>query len=125
MAQTIVKLSRHYEVPGAEPFDSVTLREPTYQDIFIDGLGFPRELQPNGHGGLMLITLTSTVDAYAQRLVEKPGYEAIAGLSAVDARRVQDAIVDFFTEPATGTTSPASSTSSSSVSDGTPVASSE
>lgn len=122
---TIVQLSRRYEVPGWEPFDSVTLREPTYQDIFMDGLGFPRELQPNGHGGLMLITLTSTVDAYAQRLVEKPGYQAIAVLSALDARRVQDAIIGFFSEPATETTSPESLTSSSSGSAGTSVVSSE
>lgn len=125
MAQTIVKLSRRYEVPGAEPFDSITLREPTYQDVFMDGLGFPREAQPNGHGGMMLITLTSTIDAYAQRLIVKPGYEAIAGLSAVDARRVQDAITDFFLEPATATTSPELPISLSSGSAGTQAASSE
>lgn len=96
MADKTVKLSRRYEVPGEEPFDSVTLREPTYQDIVMDGLGYPQELQPNGHGGSMIVTYHSVVDAYAQRLIKTPKYDAISGLSVEDTRTVEEAICGFF-----------------------------
>ncbi len=46
MSTTTVKLSRRYEVPGATPFDTITLREPTFNDMFMAGLGKPRECSP-------------------------------------------------------------------------------
>jgi hypothetical protein len=96
MADKIVPLSRRYEVPGEEPFDSITLREPTYQDIVMDGLGYPQELQPNGHGGSMIVTYYSVVDAYAQRLIKAPQYGAVSRLSVEDTRTVEEAICGFF-----------------------------
>lgn len=96
MDEKLIPLSRPYEVPGEKPFDSVTLRAPTYQDIVMDGLGYPQELQPNGHGGTMIVTYYSVVDAYAQRLIKAPKYDAISGLSVEDTRKVEEAICGFF-----------------------------
>lgn len=124
MAQKTVKLSQRYEPPGERPFDSITLREPTYQDIIMSGLGFPQELQPNGHGGTMVVTYYPVVDAYAQRLVVSPEYKDLAGLSFADTNDLQDAICGFFRQAALKTSS-APPTNSSSGSDGTQQPSSE
>ncbi len=124
MGEHIVKLSRRYEVPGSEPFDSVVLREPTYADVFMSGLGLPEEWQPNGQGGGMLVTYPSTIDAYLQRLVKvgSPGYENLAIISALDGKKLADKVLGFFHEVAATTSPP---TTSSSGSDGTQPASRE
>lgn len=124
MTEHVVKLSRRYEVPGGQPFDSVVLREPTYVDTYTDGLGFPEEWQPNGQGGGMLITYASTIDAYLRRLVKvgSPGYENLALISSLDGKKLADKVISFFREAAPATSPP---TTSSSGSDGTQPASSE
>lgn len=124
MAEKIIKLSQRYEPPGEKPFNSITLREPTYQDIIMSGLGWPQELQPNGHGGSMVVTYFSTVDEYARRLVVQPEYKDLAGLSFADTNELQDAICGFF-RPAVLKASSAPQTNSSSGSDGTQQPSSE
>ncbi|CAD7036388.1 phage tail assembly protein [Pseudorhizobium halotolerans] len=95
---TSVKLSKSYSAPDGTAFDTITLREPTYKDVFMDGLGQPREWQPVA-GGSALLTYPERVDAYAQRLIVKPGYEFISGLTALDALRIEEAICGFFMEP--------------------------
>ena len=115
-----VDLSKPYSVNG-KSFSKITLREPTYQDVYMDGLGQPREWQPVP-GGSALLTYPEKIDAYAQRLIVDPGYEHVAGISALDARRLEEAICDFFTEQKA---SPKSQTPSSSSSDGAPATSSE
>jgi hypothetical protein len=104
MANKIVKLSRRYETPGGQPFDHLELREPVYQDIFIDGLGVPAEMQPNGHGGSMAVIYHSVVDSYAQRLLVVPTYECISQLSPQDSLKLQDEILGFFSQRAASTT---------------------
>ncbi|WP_414901186.1 hypothetical protein [Rhizobium cremeum] len=124
MAEHVVKLSRRYEPPAGQPFDSVVLREPTYVDTYMDGLGIPEEWQPNGQGGGMLITYPTTIDAYLQRLVKvgSPGYENLALISSLDGKKLADKVLGFFREAAATTSPP---TTSSSGSDGTQPASSE
>lgn len=98
MTETIVKLSRRYEVPGVEPFDSVTLREPTYAEMFIDGLGKPEEWQPTGKGTAVHVTYPAVVDAYLQRLIVSPGYEFISTIAARDAVKLERVVCGFFRE---------------------------
>lgn len=98
MAETIVKLSRRYEVPGAEPFDSITLREPTYADMFIEALGKPEEWQPTGKGTAIHVTYPAVVDAYLQRLIVAPGYQAITTIAARDSAKLERAVCGFFRE---------------------------
>lgn len=97
MSQVIVKLSRTY-TGGAESkaFDSITLREPTFADTHMSGLGKPQELQPGPRGTNMLVSYPDVVDAYAQRLIVEPGYEYISGISALDALALERAICGFF-----------------------------
>ncbi|KQV27601.1 hypothetical protein ASC97_04280 [Rhizobium sp. Root1203] len=123
MADKVLKLSKRYEPPGETPFDRIVLREPTYQDIIMSGKGFPQEGQPNGHGGVMVVTYHEVVDFYAQRLIISPEYKDIAGLNFADTKKLQDGICDFF-HTAAPTGSPAPPTSSSSGSDGTQLPSS-
>jgi hypothetical protein len=111
---TPVKLSKPYTAADGRIFDTITLREPTYKDVFMDGLGQPREWQPVP-GGSALLTYPERVDAYAQRLIVAPGYEFISGLGALDSLRLEEAICSFFTEQKAPETS---ETNSSSVSDG-------
>lgn len=119
MADKTIKLSQRYEPPGETPFDSITLREPNYQDIVMSGLGFPQEAQPNGHGGKVILTFWPIIDEYAQKLVRRPEYKDLATLNFADTKALQDAICDFFL-PAASAASPAPQTSSSSGSDGMP-----
>lgn len=114
MADKTVPLSKSYDVNG-QRFGQIELREPTYHDIFVDGLGYPREVQPV-KGGAALMVYPEVVDQYAQRLVIAPGYEFIHELNASDSKKLEGAICGFFTAPMALT---ASETSSSSGSDGT------
>tara|TARA_R110002020_G_scaffold471284_1_gene698223 strand:- start:17974 stop:18324 length:351 start_codon:yes stop_codon:yes gene_type:complete len=111
-----VKLTKSYTVHD-KIFDVVTLREPTYKEVFMDGLGQPREWQPTRNEAPVLVVFPETVDAYLQRITVSPGYEFLSGLSALDALRLQKAVCDFFQEPRESTNS---STTSSSATDGEP-----
>lgn len=125
MADKTIKLSKRYEPPGELPFESITLREPTYKDIIMSGLGFPQELQPNGHGGSMVVTYHPIVDEYAQRLIVSPEYKDLVGLSFIDTKKLQDAICGFFLTAAPPVASSAPQISSSLNSDGIQPSSSE
>ncbi|WP_421362952.1 phage tail assembly protein [Agrobacterium rosae] len=92
---TKVPLSRKYTV-NDKTFDHITLREPTFKETHMAGLGVPQEMQPGPRGSTMLVTYPEVVDAYAQRLVVEPGYEYIADISAVDAMALQQEICGFF-----------------------------
>ncbi len=116
----VVPLSRSYSV-ASKTFDSITLREPTYSDVYISGLGEPQEWQPVP-GGQALLTYPERIDGYLQRLTVEPGYEFLARLAIADTLRLKDAVCAFFTE---SRTSSPSQTASSSGSDGTPAASVE
>lgn len=105
---------------GAVPFQKVVLREPRYEDIFPSGLGMPMEIQPGPQGSRMVVAYPVTIDAYLQRLVVSPGYDAVRLVGARDAIRLEKAVCGFFMDAA-DSTSP--QTSSSSASDGTQPAS--
>ena len=112
MPETIVQLSRTYENPfDGTRFNSVTLREPTYRDVFADGMGPPVEAQPTSQGGVMVITHHDLIARYIDRLAIKPTSENFSMLSAVDALRLGKAVTDFFTGPAAPDTPPAGSSS--------------
>lgn len=116
MATVPVKLSRSYTV-HAETFDTVELREPTYKDIYMSGLGLPFDWQKSG-GNMVRIEYPEVIDAYVRRLAMAPTAENLTELSAVDSKRIVSALFDFFFEaPKT------QSTGLSSGSDGTPPAS--
>ncbi|MBY5763635.1 phage tail assembly protein [Rhizobium leguminosarum] len=96
MTETIVKLSKSYTA-HEKSFDAVTLREPTYAEIYRDGLGRPSDWQPTQHGP-MLVKYPEVVDAYLQRICLSPGYESIGVLNAVDSLKLEEAVTDFFRE---------------------------
>ncbi|MBX5082165.1 phage tail assembly protein [Rhizobium lentis] len=96
MADTIIKLSKSYTAHD-KSFDAVTLREPTYSEIFRDGLGRPSDWQPSQHGP-MLVKYPEVVDAYLQRICVSPGYECIGALSAIDSLKLEEAVTSFFLE---------------------------
>ena len=117
MAPVTVKLSKSYAVHDIV-FDAVELREPTYKDIYMSGLGLPFDWQVGQGGNMVRIVYPDMVDAYIRRLARSPSAENLAELSAIDAARLVAALFDFFIEarktPPTGL---------SSGSDGTPAAS--
>jgi hypothetical protein len=117
MSTTSVKLTKAY-TSGAEPvtFDQVDLREPTYNEIFVVGIGEPRELQPVP-GGAAFLVYPERVDQYLQRICVSPGYEYLHVLNAVDSLRLQNAVCGFFREEAAVSKPP---TPLSSGSDGMP-----
>lgn len=115
-----VQLSKPYDANGVK-FDSIELREPTYADAFMSGIGEPRELQPVP-GGVCVMVYPERIDQYAQRLIQSPGYEYIHAISAIDSLRLQNAICGFFQEKPDVS---GSGTTSSSGLDGTQSASKE
>ncbi|WP_312946333.1 hypothetical protein [Agrobacterium sp.] len=112
--QTTVKLSRTYHA-GVEnkAFDTITLREPTFADTHMSGLGKPQEFQPGPRGTNMLVSYPDVVDAYAQRLIVEPGYEYISRISALDALALERAICSFFLHTEQSGTPPTGSSSNS------------
>ncbi|RWK61788.1 MAG: hypothetical protein EOR85_13035 [Mesorhizobium sp.] len=92
MAEKIVPLSKRYEAHG-EPFDSVTLREPRFEDLL--ALGEPYEVQ-RAAGNNVVIENVDTVAAYVRRCVTAPGIEKLGVLNLADARLVRDAVIGFF-----------------------------
>lgn len=98
MAEHVVILSRRYEVPGGQPFDSVVLREPTYADVYMSGLGRPEEWQPGRGGSPVRIVFPEVVDAYLRKITVRPGYECLSELAAVDGVKLEREICGFFRE---------------------------
>lgn len=96
MADKIVPLSKRYEAHG-EVFDSVTVREPRFEDLL--ALGEPYEIQ-RAAGNNVVIENTATVAAYVRRCVVSPGVEQLGMLGLADARHVRDAVIDFFMQSA-------------------------
>ncbi|TIQ18893.1 MAG: phage tail assembly protein [Mesorhizobium sp.] len=92
MSEKTVKLSQRYEAHG-EPFDSVTLREPRFEDLL--ALGEPYEVQ-RAAGNNVVIENVDTVAAYVRRCVTAPGIEKLGALTLADARLVRDAVIGFF-----------------------------
>jgi hypothetical protein len=97
MSSVTTKLSKSYSAHG-KTFNSVTIREPRYSEMYQDGLGRPQELQPGPNGKPIVITYHSTVDAYLQKLIVEPGYDCISELSVLDAMELEITICDFFRE---------------------------
>ena len=93
MAEKIVPLSRRYEAHD-KIFDSVTLREPRFEDLL--ALGEPYEMQ-RAAGNNVVIENTATIAAYVKRCVVSPGAEHLGELSLSDARAVRQGVIDFFT----------------------------
>jgi len=121
MKRHTVELSQKYQ--GHDGFfDRVVLREPTYKEIFVDGLGRPQEWQMGAPGKAMLLTFPDVVDAYVQRLAVEPEAEMLLGLGAVDCLRLEKAVCGFFQEPTKPERSPPALSSGS---DGIKPASSE
>lgn len=118
MGKIFVPLSRSYQGHGGS-FTSIELREPTYTDIYIDGLGEPQQWQPGPNGTPVLITLPDVVNAYVDRLAINPTSESLAELNAKDSRALARKVIGFFRDDPAPTKSP---TSLSSGSDGTPDA---
>lgn len=96
MAEKDVQLSRRYEAHG-KTFDSVTLREPTLEDLFAVGDPFGYYPGPDGQGRFFLEHLDRYA-AYLDRLPVpgKPGRECLSGLDLVDSMMLRGAIADFF-----------------------------
>lgn|GEM_PF-2490082 len=111
MGDRTIPLSKRYEVPGEAPFEKVVLREPTYHDIFVSGLGRPVEWQPSKTGEIVRIVYAEIIDAYVSRLIKAPSYGAISGLEAPDALAVAEEVCGFFRLSRTGlkTSEPSSS----------------
>jgi hypothetical protein len=93
MADKIIPLSKRYEAHG-EPFDSVTVREPRFEDLL--ALGEPYEVQ-RAAGNNVVIENTATIAAYVKRCIVSPGVEKLGELSLADARAVRQGVIDFFT----------------------------
>ncbi|MER8506707.1 hypothetical protein NKH91_17755 [Mesorhizobium sp. M0894] len=100
MAETVVPLSKRYEAHG-EAFESVTLREPRFEDLL--ALGEPYEIQRAG-GNNVVIENVDTVADYVRRCVVAPGIEKLVVLELADARLVRDAVIGFFMRTAPAVT---------------------
>ncbi len=94
---TVVQLSRSYTAHN-KTFDTVELREPTYKDIYMSGLGLPFDWQKGPGGGWIRIVYPDVVDAYISRLAVNPSAECIDGLSAIDCAKLVEVLFDFFIE---------------------------
>jgi hypothetical protein len=95
MAEIKVELSKEYTA-HEKTFKEIVLREPTYAEICMEGLGRPQEWQRMADGSAMLITYASVVDSYLKKIVVSPGYESITGLSAKDTIKLQEVVCGFF-----------------------------
>ncbi|NTI92281.1 hypothetical protein G6L78_01415 [Agrobacterium rhizogenes] len=112
MSQTVVLLSKSYTAHN-KTFNKITLRDPTYKEMYMDGLGKPQEWQPTSGGGGVFVTYSSVVDEYLQKLVVDPGYECIGGLNPVDSMKLERAVCGFFHDT-TASTKPSTRSSSAS-----------
>lgn len=101
MPNITVELSRYYDDPhsGGIRFNTVELREPTYNDVYASDLGAPFEFHPTPGGGVMVETRYQVIGEYITRLAVRPTGESLTTIAAVDALRLQRAISNFFREP--------------------------
>ncbi len=95
MAETTIKLSRKYEFLGGHPFSEVRIRAPTYKEIFMDGIGEPRETHVVA-GQPMVVTHYEAIDRHLMNICQSPSYDALSVLEAHDAIEVAEAVCDFF-----------------------------
>lgn len=100
-----VPLSRRYSAFD-KTFDSVRLREPTYKDIYMSGLGAPTEFQPNGQGGYVIITNYKVIAEYIDKIAVDPPSECLHALSALDSEELEKAVISFFRRPKASTSTP-------------------
>ncbi|WP_313194603.1 hypothetical protein [Shinella zoogloeoides] len=121
MANVTVPLSKSYTGHDGA-FSSVELREPTFKEIYIDGLGEPQQWQPGPNGQLVLITLPDVINAYVEKLAVRPTADNLAQLNVQDSQALAGRVKGFFLAEPEPTKSP---TSSSSGSDGMQAASGE
>lgn len=121
MTNVIVPLSKTYTGHDG-PFSSVELREPTFKEIYIDGLGEPQQWQPSPSGQPILFTLPDVINSYVERLAVIPTADNLGQLNARDSLALAAKVKAFFTVEPEQTRSP---TPSSSGSDGMLLASGE
>lgn len=95
MAERIIPLSRRYEFLGVQPFSEVRLRAPTYKEIYMDGIGEPRETHVVA-GQPMVVTHYEAIDRHLLNVCLSPSYDALSVLEAHDAIEVAEAVCDFF-----------------------------
>lgn len=112
MSKVTVPLSQTYEGHDGK-FSSIVLREPTYKEIYIDGLGEPQQWQPGPGGGHVLLTLPDVVNAYIERIAVSPTADNLGQLNTKDSLSVARAVIRFFQEEPERKTSPTGSSSSS------------
>lgn len=91
--EKVVPLSRRYEAHG-KVFDSVTLREPRFEDLL--ALGEPFDAQRTRGGATVVVENIEVVAGYVRRCVVAPGVECLGDLGVKDARAVRGAVIDFF-----------------------------
>jgi len=111
-----VKLSKSY-ILHAGPADTVSFREPVFNDIMALGEPIASGVMP---GGVVVRDVNyEAIQGYVERLVEKPWDPTLLGqLNVRDTQKIVRAILDFFREPET---SPDALKTSSSSSDSTPA----
>ena len=92
----VVTLTRSYEDGFGSAFSEIRLREPTYKDIFMSGLGRPFEWQP-GKEGAIYVSCPDVVAKYVERLLVAPDQHAAIGqIGAADSQRLERAVNGFF-----------------------------
>jgi len=121
VATVNVPLSKSYTGHDG-PFSSVELREPTFKEIYIDGLGEPQQWQPGPNGQPVLITLPDVINAYVEKLAVNPSADNLAQLNVQDSQALAARVKRFFMVEPEPTKS---RTSSFSGSDGMPTVSGE
>ena len=96
MTATTIKLDKPVTWPGGPALTEIRLKEPTGQ-LFID-LGEPRVLVTNRNGSMVLSEMPETIKSYLDRCIDhEAGSALIALMSLSDARKVKNALFDFFT----------------------------
>lgn len=95
MTRTI-PLSQAYAAHG-KSFSTVTLREPTLDDLL--ELGEPFEGQQSAGGAVVVFENREAVAAYVRRCIAEPGMEILSGasISLKDARAIREGVLSFFT----------------------------
>lgn len=112
-----VKLSRTYAIHD-KPVSEIVLKEPTFDDYA--ELGEPVEVQTGASGARLVIVNHEAVRGYIERSVEGIDPANLGLLGLPDARALREAVLGFFRDPATSTSPP---TGSSSSTDGGPATS--
>lgn len=93
----VVTLTRSYDDGFGGRFDKVRLREPTYKEIFMSGLGRPFEWQP-GKEGSIYVSFPDVIAKYVERIAVAPEHPAaLSTLGTVDSLRLERAVLGFFT----------------------------